>query len=47
MWCKKIASMCTKCNTKPLSLDDDEDEDTAPTILNIEVNDEDEKKSQP
>jgi len=43
--------MCTKCkvetcsNTKLVLLYDDDD--TAPTLLNIEVNDEDEKASQP
>jgi len=28
-------------------LDDDEDEDTAPTLLNIKVNDDDENDGQP
>lgn len=54
--CKKLGmfctSMCTKCkgetcnNTTHVSLADDEDEDTAPTLLNIDVNDEDENESQ-
>ena len=45
--------MCTKCkddtcsNTTPVSLDDDEDEDTAPTLLNIDINDENKNESQP
>ena len=53
--CKKLGmfctSVCTKCkgetcsNTTPVSLD--EDEDTAPTLLNIDVNDEDDNETQP
>jgi len=50
--CNKLGMFCTKCNgescnnTTPVSLDNDKDEDVAPILFNIEVNDEDENESQ-